>query len=298
MDKFIIIEVGSTNTKAYLYENETIKDLKRITIEFKRNYQQNNKIKEEDKDTLINFINSLDYEHIYVYGTSIFRSLSEEEKDSWLQEFKTRTNLEFNIVTSDDENEYTVYGAIANTNYKGKIAVMIGGGGSTELAITENGKIIESANSSFGVVDVTNMYPELREDLCHSPYNKMVNDTKKLVNKPKNNADILILAGGDFIYFYEQLKYPISKNNFYNNPLQPYMLDIKTMDKFDQDFFYHVSLDKVCRDTNDEGWWRGARGMRLCVKAIADVTKVKYIIPTSISMVYGLVEQIKKENLR
>ena len=39
MIKFIIIEVGSTTTKAYLYENEEIKSISRITIPFKANYK-------------------------------------------------------------------------------------------------------------------------------------------------------------------------------------------------------------------------------------------------------------------
>ena len=40
MDKFIIIEIGSTNTKAYLYENDKVKNLGFKTIEFKNNYKK------------------------------------------------------------------------------------------------------------------------------------------------------------------------------------------------------------------------------------------------------------------
>lgn len=174
---------------------------------------------------------------------------------------------------------------------------MIGGGGSTELSIVENGKIIEKANSSFGAMDTTDMFPDLRTDYATSDYETMVEETKKLVNKPQNKADLLILAGGDYIYYYEELNYPIVKNKFYENDLQPYCLDIETMDKLDRNFFYEVSLESVCQRTNNDGWWRGARGMRLCVKALVDILEVKYIIPTRISMVYGIVEKIKNNDL-
>ena len=70
------------------------------------------------------------------------------------------------------------------------------------------------------------------------------------------------------------------------------------MDKFDRNFFYNISLEEICKRTNKDGWWRGARGMRLCSKALVDILDVKYIIPTSISMVYGIIEKIKNEKLK
>ena len=123
----------------------------------------------------------------------------------------------------------------------------------------------------------------------------MIEETKKLVNIPTNKADILILAGGDYIYFYEELNYPITKNKFYENPLQPYSLDVKTMDELDRNFFYQVSLKEVINRTQNAGWWNGARGMRLCVKSLVDILGVKDIIPTRISMVYGIVQELKKK---
>ncbi len=297
MNKFVVIEIGSTNTKSYLYKNGQVENLSLKTIEFKNHYKKENKINEEDKKLLFEFINDIEEENIFVFGTSIFRNLPIDQKEEWLKEFKEKTALDFHIVTSDQENEFTVYGAIASIDYKGKIAVMIGGGGSTELSIVENGKIIEKANSSFGAMDTTDMFPDLRTDYATSDYDMMVEETKKLVNKPQNKADLLILAGGDYIYYYEELNYPIVKNKFYENDLQPYCLDVLTMDKLDRNFFYEVSLESVCQTTNNDGWWRGARGMRLCVKALVDILEIKYIIPTRISMVYGIVEKIKNNDL-
>jgi len=295
MERFTIIEICSTNTKAYLYEKGEVKSIGFKTIEFKNHYKKNNKIDEEDKSLLFEFINGLNESTCFVYGTSIFRNLKETEAEEWIKEFKEKTGFDFQIVTPDMENEFTVYGAISNTNYQGKVAVMIGGGGSTELSIVEDGKIIEKANSSFGAMDTTDMFPDLREDIATSNYEEMIAKTKELVNIPKNKANILILAGGDYIYFYEELNYPTSKNKFCDNPLQPYCLDIETMDKCDKDFFYKVSLEEICKRTNNDGWWRGARGMRLCVKSLVDILEVQYIIPTRISMVYGIVEKLKNQ---
>lgn len=295
MNEFVIVEVGSTTTKAYLCKDEEIKSIGFKTIEFKKNFKQEQKINEEDKKKLFAFIADIKYKNIYVYGTSIFRKLDERAKESWLEEFKKATNLDFNIVSADLENEYTVYGAVSNVKYDKNIAVMIGGGGSTELSIVNNGKIIESINYDFGAGDVTDKFPDLMEDYAKTDYQEMVNYVKTLVKPPKNKADILILAGGDYIYFYEELKYNIAKNEFYDNPLQPYRIDIKTMDELDQDFFYNKSLEEIIKRTNDAGWWNGARGMRICVKTISDIVNASYIIPTRINMVYGIAEKIKNK---
>lgn len=297
MQDFVIIEVGSTNTKPYLCNDNEVLDLGFKTIEFKNHYKKENKINDNDKKVLFDFINSIDNANVFVFGTSIFRNLDGVSKEEFLKEFKDKTGRDFYIVTPEEENEYTVYGAVSKVKYTGNVAVMIGGGGSTELSIVRNGEIIESCNSSFGAMDVSDNYPDLRSDIATTPYDKMLDETKALVNKPNNNADVMILAGGDYIYFYEELSYPVIKNTLWSDELEPYMLDTVTMDKLDREFFYNKSLDEICIRTNNEGWWRGARGMRICVKALVDILDVKYIIPTRISMVYGISEAIKSGKL-
>jgi len=295
MKKFIIVEVGSTTTKSYLYENNTIKELDMVVIPFKADYKKDNRINEYNKKMLFNFIKSIKEKNIFVYGTSIFRNLNNIERESWIKEFKYNTGFDFMVVTPDMENEYTVYGVINDIDYDAKIAIMIGGGGSTELSIVENGKIIEKANSSFGAIDIVESYPDLKEDKATTDYDFMINETKKLVNVPKNKADLLVLAGGNYIYFYEELKYPIEKNKFYKDVLQPYCIDRESMDIFDKKFFYDMSLDEIGKRTNNGVWWRGTRGMRICVEALVQVLDAKYIIPTKINMVYGIAEILKNK---
>ena len=53
----IIIEVGSTNTKIDKYDGKTIQNLGTETIEFKKNYKNENKLNENDVEKLINVVN-------------------------------------------------------------------------------------------------------------------------------------------------------------------------------------------------------------------------------------------------
>jgi len=296
--KFIVVEIGSTNTKAKLYDNGEVTDLGFRTIEFKDHFKRENKIAQSDKELLYSFIKELKDKtpNIYVYGTSVFRALDEKTASLWLQEFKENTNLEFNIVSSKDENLYTCYGAY-DKRFKGSIAIMIAGGASTELAIYNNGKRLEEEFYNFGVTSATDLFPDLRSDIVTSDYEYMLREMKKLVSTiPKNKADVLVLAGGDFIYFYEEANYKVEENIFYENTKAPYMIDIKTADIYDHKYFYETSLDNICARTGLESWWRGTRGMRLCVKVICDLLDIKYIIPTRINMTDGIIADILEKN--
>ena len=107
MDRFVIIEIGSTNTKAYLYDKGEVKSLGFRTIEFKNHYKKDKRIDNQDKEELFKFVNEVKEENTYVFGTSIFRNLDEVQRDEWLKEFKDKVGIDFRIVTSDMENGYT-----------------------------------------------------------------------------------------------------------------------------------------------------------------------------------------------
>ena len=49
---FAIIEIGSNNTKTHIYEGEKVIYENNTTIEFKKNYQIENKISESDLNKL------------------------------------------------------------------------------------------------------------------------------------------------------------------------------------------------------------------------------------------------------
>ncbi|MDR0591098.1 MAG: hypothetical protein LBG75_00830 [Candidatus Nomurabacteria bacterium] len=294
MNKFIIIEVGSTNTKPYLVEGDNITELPIKPIHFKDNYRKSGKILTSDKQELFDLVEKLRTitPNIFVYGTSIFRNLSNKECAAWLKEFKTATGLSFETVTADMENDYTVHGVTSGINYSGRLAVMIGGGGSTELAIIENGQTVETINHGFGAGDITHAFPDLAGDRATSSFDQVLDHAKGLASPPQSQADLLVLAGGDYLMFYETLGYPLVRNSFYTDQKQPFQIDAATMHACDQDFFYKTSLNDVIERAGNEQWWRGTRGMRICVKTIVDLLDAKHIIPSRISMVYGIARDI------
>lgn len=149
----IIVEVGSTCIKVDKFDGHNIEKLNGKTIQFKKHYNEDKKLRESDVQKFIKYINDLKSisEDIYVCGTSIFRSLDENERKEFLNRFKMETGYDFEIISQEKENELTVFGATRFV--KDKVCVFIGGGGSTEISIYDNG-IKESVNTKIGVIDV------------------------------------------------------------------------------------------------------------------------------------------------
>lgn len=295
--KFGVIEIGSTNTKTYIYDNNKFMNGGFKYIAFKDHYNEFHQLLDSDIETLYELIGNLKKEtdKIYAFGTSIFRKLSNQEKEEFTKKLKQDWDIDFKVVSADEESTYTVHGVIDNIDYKEKMAVIIGGGGSTEIAIVENKQIVEKINLDFGAMDVTNKFPELKSDIVKSPYETFFEYVSSLIEDFDAKVDTVVLAGGDYIYFYEHLNYPMDKNSLYSDSNQPYMLKIEKSDQYDLDVM-HKSLDKIKENAADPGWWDGARGMRFCISAVAHKLNAKIIIPTRINMLIGIINEIVSNN--
>jgi hypothetical protein len=292
------IEVGSTNTKGFIYKNNKIRDLPILNITFKKNYLLNKELLYEDKIKLFNFINEVknDVETVYIFGTSIFRDLNNKQKKDFLDEFKKATGFEFTICSLEDENKYTVYGAIKNLNYKRNVAVLVVGGGSVEISICKDNKIIESVNTSFGVMDLYKKFSDIKENYATSNRDEIVNYIKEYLNLPKEKADILILAGGNHLLYHEAAKYPLQKNRWFDDEMHPYMIESEEKFNYDLKYYYNISLESLRAHTpNNPNWWNETRGICAFTKCVSDTVKAEYIIPTKINMMYHILDEIKKQ---
>ena len=182
--KKIVIEVGSTCTKVDCYDGEKIEHIKTLPIEFKKNYKKENKLDYNDVRKLIELVNSIESEDVFVCGTSIFRQLRENEKEEFLNLFKKETKKDFNIIAPEDENIYTVKGA---TQHVKEALVFVGGGGSTEISYF-NLEIKDMKNNKFGVMDILNVFPDLGNDIASTSLDVVM---EYIRNKIEYSIDIL-----------------------------------------------------------------------------------------------------------
>ncbi len=291
---FGIIEIGSNNTKTHIYEDEKLVYENTTTIEFKKNYKIENKINDNDVNLLYNVINNaLNYtKNINIYGCSIFRNISKEELKEINNQLNYKYGLKIEVVSQEDEANYTALGCYNDIDYKGNICVFIGGGGSTELIFVNNKKIIDKKYYNFGVVDITNKFDTLKNDIPDCSFNDVYNYVSELINDINIKADVLILAGGDHLYWYNNAEYKLLDNTLYKNDKQKYMITANMSDNYDRNAL-ETSLDRIRENSDNPKWFDGSRAMKVINNMILHKIDAKYIIPTKINMEDGLIMKNK-----
>ena len=293
---FAIIEIGSNNTKTHIYENERAIYDNTTTIEFKKNYTKEEKIAKEDLDKLYKLIiKAKEYtDKIYVYGCSIFRKLTKEELNNINKDLKDKFNIEIEVVSQVQEAKYTALGCYNDIDYKDNICIFIGGGGSIELIFVKDKKIIDTKYYNFGVVDITKKFPSLKDDIASCTFDEVYGYIGELITDINRKADVLILAGGDHFYWYNNAEYKLLENSLYKNEKQPSMITRQMSDEYDKDALL-TSLDRIRSNSDNPLWFDGSRAMKVITNYISHQVDAQYIIPTKINMEDGLKDSIINE---
>lgn len=286
---FAIIEIGSNNTKTHIYEGNKLVYENNTTIEFKKHYKLNNKIYADDLNALYNVIDeTLKYtDNISIYGCSIFRNISDIELNNINKKLIEKYNLKIEVVTQEEEAMYTALGCYSNIDYKGNLCIFIGGGGSTELILVNNKKIITKLYYDFGVVDITNKFPSLKNNIPNVSFDEVYNYIDKLIGNIDFKADLFILAGGDHLYWYNNANYKLLENTLYKNENQRFMITKQMSDLYDKDALI-TSLDTIRARSDNPIWFDGSRAMKVTTNLISNKINAKYIIPTKINMEDGI----------
>ena len=294
--KFAIIEIGSNNTKTHIYDDGKVLYEKTTTIEFKNNYKANKKVDEKDLAKLYKEIEkAIEYtENIHVYGCSIFRNITSDELEEINAELRNKFNIEIKVVSQEEEALFTALGCYSDVDYKGNICVFIGGGGSIELILANNGKVIDKKFHDFGVVDITNKFESLKEDVPSCTFDEVYDYVSDLIGNIDFKADVLILAGGDHLYWYNNAQYKLEENTLYKSEKQPYMLTVEMSDKYDRDALV-TSLDKIRERSDNPLWFDGSRAMKVITNLISHKINAKYIIPTKINMEDGIKNSLENK---
>lgn len=288
-EKFGIIEIGSNNTKTHIYDNNKVIYDKTTTIEFKKNYKNNGLIIDNDLEKLYKEISkALEYtENIYIYGCSVFRNISNTELEQINGILEDKFNLTIEVVSQEDEAILTAKGCYQNIDYDGPLCIFIGGGGSVELIFVKNKKIFGHKFYDFGVVDITNKYPELKEDIPKVTFEEVTEYVDSLIGDLEYNAITLVLSGGDHLYWFNNALYKMDDNSLYKSDRQKYMIKKEKMDIYDHDMMIS-SLDAIRDRSDNPTWFDGSRAMRIIVNLITHKIGADIIIPTNINMEDGL----------
>lgn len=69
------------------------------------------------------------------------------------------------------------------------------------------------------------------------------------------------------------------------------MMDIETRKNETERYYTSISLDEIRNRVNDPDWWYATRAMSAFSLVVAEEIGAKYIVPTDIAMVYGILDK-------
>lgn len=81
------------------------------------------------------------------------------------------------------------------------------------------------------------------------------------------------------------------KNILFNDDNAPIMMNIESRKKETERYYKLISLDEIRNRVEDPNWWYATRAMCAVSLLVAEQIGAKYIIPTDISMVYGILNK-------
>ena len=140
-------------------------------------------------------------------------------------------------------------------------------------------------------MDILNKFPDLSNDLASTDVEVVKEEIRKRINLPKNSAKVMVLAGGGHEKFARESGIRYVVNSLYKDVKQPIMMSIASRKEDTEKYYKEISLDKIKAKDSDPKWWNATRAMSAFVLEIAESLGVEYIVPTDVSMVYGIVSK-------
>ena len=140
-----------------------------------------------------------------------------------------------------------------------------------------------------------NHFPDLANDTTNISIIEVENFIQTRMIFPKRKAKYLILAGGDFLLRYNNAGYPVRKNDVFSSLNHPYIVDYNSNRNFEDKYYNDISLSILRKTTPlTPKWWDGTRAMCAFTDVVAKHIESELILPTSISMIYGIIAKLEQ----
>jgi len=108
-----------------------------------------------------------------------------------------------------------------------------------------------------------------------------------LIGDLEYRASVIILSGGDHLYWFHHALYELYDNTLYASDRQKYMIKTEKIDRYDHHMMLH-SLDDIRNRSDNPAWFDGSRAMRIIANIITHKIGADVVIPTNINMEDGL----------
>lgn len=294
----IVIDIGSGSLKAYSVDSEkNIQPFYKKTIMFKVNYTKENGLNVDDKNKLVESLKEIKQmnpnKEIHAYATSIFRLMSQKQVTELKQEILKTTGIDFTIVTPEQEAKYIEKSVGNIPEISDPYLVFCVGGSSTELIVLEKWKEKEHLTVEFAVGDLLKKFPEITENICKVNYNQVYKFIEDKFNTlPKTKCKYAIFTGSHLTYN-EAVGNKMEDNHFFVKKGIPKYI---TVEDYRSDTIYTLEKRNLKemkeRFPQDPKYMDGARACVTLISYILDKVESKYIFPTDLNMIDGIVNEL------
>lgn len=293
-------DLGSSTIKGYRnIKGQEIDIIEEKSILFKKGFKKEKGIDIEDQQELFSFFEKikrkycLSKENTKVYATGVWRELSTFQQEEIKKKFE-KLDLSYEIISHEKENYY--FQKAMEGNYNGKRILMVNmGGKTTELVVIDNGDIQDTINLSIGVLDIITNFPNINSDDQKEDMRKIIDFAVNRIDDRVEslNCDCAIHTGGE-LRFQKLTKYPLVCNNIFEDGIHNKMVSYEDFVNKNKQIFYEMKLDELYRlMPGNPKWMDGAKAGILLGQAIFEKAKVKYIIPSDLNIIHGI---LKEEN--
>lgn len=296
--KKYFIDIGSSTIKVYSFHNKELVLLEEKSIYMKNGFSNEKGISQENKKELLDYFNLLKEKYNFninntnIYATGIFRKMHSEIKAEFIKNFKSKINLNFSIISHDEENKYLELAMKHNYNNK-KVLIINMGGKTTELVTFSSGEVIDRRNIEIGVAELMNKFSQANDKYSSVPIEEVVEYTNTQITEEfDTDYDCAIFTGGELRF--EQLTgYNLVKNTLFDDNIHKYMISYQDFVKGNQKIFFELSIQELYNlMPQNPKWMDGARVGAVLSQAIFEKCGITIIIPSDLNLINGVVKNI------
>ncbi len=293
------IDLGSSTIKVYSY-NKNLKLLEEYSIYFKNDFDKNLGLSKTNLEELCNYFSNLKtkydlkYHNTHIYVTGIFRDLIPERQQELVKLFNDKFDLHFNIISHGIENYYLAK-AMANDYNNHKVLIINMGGKTTELVTFIGSTLTTTKNIKLGVADLLNNFPEVNAEYSKHTVEEMEDFiAKKLTDlKLDTDYDCAIFTGGEERF--ELLTgFNLTQNTLFNDFIHKYMLCLEDYIAGTKKVFNEITISELYElMPNNPKWMDGARSGAIIPLVLFKLAHVKWIIPSDLNLINGVINDLK-----
>jgi len=292
---FIFIDVGSSSVKVYKYSNNNLKLILTKSIPFKERFTKEKGISNENKFELLDLIIDQKTKNpnskILIFATAIFRKLNKSSKLKFQKEFLDKTKIKFNIISQKEENDYLEAALISKYKSKDPVLLVNIGGGSTELVIVRNSKVIEKKNVDIGIGAILSEFEGINDKISKVKLEVVVGKIVQRLPNIRTKVKTAFYTGGELNYM-KLAKYKLRKNNLFKDKDHPSIINFKNFQNRNKEVFEKVTLNNLenLMQKNPK-WMHGARACSAFAQGIFEKYGIEIIIPSDSNLINGVVRK-------